>query len=137
MGKKMIRRMAIVPIGIILIAIVTAFSGRTRVIDRYGLTPEETARVMENCDAYLSRSAFSEEMKRRYRRGGCIIERLGEDDVSAVIIDLDGNYDTIETYPLDGDAILLRFSNSASDLSPLRIVASPADLYCVGYIPAL
>ncbi len=57
--------------------------------------------------------------------------------MSAVIIDLDGNYDTIETYPLDGDAILLRFSNSASDLSPLRIVASPADLYCVGYIPAL
>ena len=57
--------------------------------------------------------------------------------MSAVIIDLDGNYDTIETYPLDGDAILLRFSNSASDLSPLRIVASPTDLSCVGYIPAL
>ena len=72
MGKKMIRRMAIVPIGIILIAIVTAFSDRTRVIDRYGLTPEEAAHVMENCDAYLSRSAFSEEMKRRYRRGRCV-----------------------------------------------------------------
>ena len=137
MDKKMIRRMAIVPIGIILIAIVIVFSGRTRVIDRYGLTPEETARVMENCDAYLSRSAFSEEMNRRHRRGGCIIARVGEDDVAVLLIGLDGNYDTIETYPLDGDAILLRFSNSASDLSPLRIVASPTDLSCVGYIPAL
>ena len=122
MGKKMIRRMAIVLIGIILIAIVTAFSSRTRVIDRYGLTPEETARVMENCDAYLSRSVFSEEMKRRYRRGGCIIERLERTMCLRSSLIWTAIMTRSNHNPLDGGCDSAPLPNSASDLSPLRIV---------------
>ena len=129
---------ALIPLIAIIIIVVAIFIIKLKpnIIDKIGLSRSDIEIILNNSYQYIEESSYSDNLKKNYDSRFCIIERLGKESISSVVIDKDSHLvESVDN--LTGNEICVIFPNEKSGLSRICLVIDPNDFSYVGFIPVM